>query len=72
MTGRPAPGCPNYFDRQLRVTTDLCIASATLASKPGGLHHLMPPHAARLCEPRINNPPGLVLCEWSIANKKPR
>jgi hypothetical protein len=62
---RPAPGCPNYFDRQLRVTTDLCIASATVASKPSGpAPPHAPPHAAWLCEPRINSPPGLVLCEW--------
>jgi hypothetical protein len=67
-----SPGCPNYFDRQLRVTTDLCIASATVASKPSGPAPPHAPHAARLCEPRINSPPGLVLCEWWIANKKPR
>jgi hypothetical protein len=64
--------CPNYFDRQFRVTTDLCIASATVASKPSGPAPPHAPHAARLCEPRINSPPGLVLCEWWIANKKPR
>jgi hypothetical protein len=70
-TGRPAPGCPNYFDRQLRVTTDLCIASATLASKPGGLHHLMPPTPLGSASPGLTTLRGSYCANGRSQTKSP-